>query len=384
MIFNNIVRAFQHDRKKFLIMLLDILRVNPIFVFQCSVFLMFPSINSAVMIFLGSLAGHLVINIKLMLMLARDTRRVITGCLDKGFTGETYKIQQLFSRLFENHIEVFEDIEKWLIRLNETWKVTFDQMLKVHIARGTPLYTCYTNTQLFVSHLFISNIPNEEDGVQKFFLLHEIGHTIVRMAAKPIDLIVGLIPYLFYIFWLVLTLHWTKDALVITIAFALATIVWRGEYKQRIKTSLLLDEILADCIAIDYLSRKDLQKVSRNRLVPVKLLDKNMSPLHNSIRLAKLKENIELALKGDDKQTFESSITDYLPESDIVSLLVAVLLISIPAIYAIAPSGSTLILSGLIDVILAVLFFVSFVLYKKWDSVLEGKLTVQFPAVPLA
>jgi len=374
--------AFNKDKKKFTASILEILRTNPILVFQLSVFFGNPSFTSFLLVLIGTFAGNLLVNIKFMIGLSFSTYRLLVD-LRKGFSGQTYSVRELFKDSLDGHEENFKDIEKYLIQLNGTRNVSFDDMVKVHVAPGSCKFVCYTNNQLFESHIIISNIPKEGDGVQKFFILHEISHIIVRMLTQPVDLALGLLPYYFYILWILFFIQWTTNSFIVLLALLLSMILWNEDRKQRLNTSRLLDEILADCMAIGYMSADDLEKLSKNRLVPKLLNDRAMIPLHNSMRLAKLRENINNAVSGKwgEGQVFEKLIVDYLPESNIRILFLGVLLLALPAYYATSSSWTKVLTFFGIDILFLLLFFGSLFIYGVFRSLLQKRLDAQFPNV---
>jgi len=374
--------AFNKDKKKFTASILEILRTNPILVFQLSVFFGNPSFTSFLLVLIGTFAGNLLVNIKFMIGLSFSTYRLLVD-LRKGFSGQTYSVRELFKDSLDGHEENFKDIEKYLIQLNGTRNVSFDDMVKVHVAPGSCKFVCYTNNQLFESHIIISNIPKEGDGVQKFFILHEISHITVRMLTQPVDLALGLLPYYFYILWILFFIQWTTNSFIVLLALLLSMILWNEDRKQRLNTSRLLDEILADCMAIGYMSADDLEKLSKNRLVPKLLNDRAMIPLHNSMRLAKLRENINNAVSGKwgEGQVFEKLIVDYLPESNIRILFLGVLLLALPAYYATSSSWTKVLTFFGIDILFLLLFFGSLFIYGVFRSLLQKRLDAQFPNV---
>ena len=374
--------AFNKDKKKFTASILEILRTNPILVFQLSVFFGNPSFTSFLLVLIGTFAGNLLVNIKFMIGLSFSTYRLLVD-LRKGFSGQTYSVRELFKDSLDGHEENFKDIEKYLIQLNGTRNVSFDDMVKVHVAPGSCKFVCYTNNQLFESHIIISNIPKEGDGVQKFFILHEISHIVVRMLTQPVDLALGLLPYYFYILWILFFIQWTTNSFIVLLALLLSMILWNEDRKQRLNTSRLLDEILADCMAIGYMSADDLEKLSKNRLVPKLLNDRAMIPLHNSMRLAKLRENINNAVSGKwgEGQVFEKLIVDYLPESNIRILFLGVLLLALPAYYATSSSWTKVLTFFGIDILFLLLFFGSLFIYGVFRSLLQKRLDAQFPNV---
>jgi len=374
--------AFNKDKKKFTASILEILRTNPILVFQLSVFFGNPSFTSFLLVLIGTFAGNLLVNIKFMIGLSFSTYRLLVD-LRKGFSGQTYSVRELFKDSLDGHEENFKDIEKYLIQLNGTRNVSFDDMVKVHVAPGSCKFVCYTNNQLFESHIIISNIPKEGDGVQKFFILHEISHIIVRMLTQSVDLALGLLPYYFYILWILFFIQWTTNSFIVLLALLLSMILWNEDRKQRLNTSRLLDEVLADCMAIGYMSADDLEKLSKNRLVPKLLNDRAMIPLHNSMRLAKLRENINNAVSGKwgEGQVFEKLIVDYLPESNIRILFLGVLLLALPAYYATSSSWTKVLTFFGIDILFLLLFFGSLFIYGVFRSLLQKRLDAQFPNV---
>lgn len=371
-------------KKRVLISLLNVLKDNPIFIYQLVVFTKFPSLSSAGMVVVGLVANHLFLNILLMINHTVSRLKVIFGYLNKlkGSSYQTFPVREFF--VSDN--QTYEDIDKWFVKSWFRWfginDVNLDHLVHIHVAESP---YCVANLAsyplaLFESHIFVNDIPKDTKGVRRFYLLHEIGHTQLKIVNSDYALLAGIKHYLFYLCWVGLTIIWTQDAVMSILAFVLALIIWSHERGRRMELIMLFDEILADCFALAYLSKEDLKMLEKNKYFPSLLYDADMPPLYNAVRLSKLKENLLLTLNDKHDEVLEETFK-MIPFPKLLMLTVSMLLIALLGLYAAPPTLWALFWLFILDVILLIFFLLTFIISNSMSAIIKSKLK-ENPSLP--
>lgn len=334
-------------------LVLDILRVNPVLVFQTIAFVRSPSVVSFLLIPLGLIAGHLFVNIIQNAKISYVRYSILPGCVKK-YAGCTYSMYSVREYLSE---EAFRDISDFFgatfIRFFDR-NASLENMVKIYvIKKGTSAVVpsqliCYP-VSLFASHIFVRDEPGKAGPSQRFQILHEIGHTQFRMLVEDFSTMVGLTPLFFYLCWLAGIVVWSSALLVPLLCFVAVMILFNEDRKLRIEQMRLKDEILADTFAIYNSTRADLQRIAANRLFYAAIKDQSLTPLDNAIRLASLRRNIDLALTGQN-ELLDEEVFSMIKPSSIGFLGSAVFVIGIFGFFAAPVTGWTLLWYGLVTV----------------------------------
>jgi hypothetical protein len=372
---------YRADRFKVLKGLVSLVRTQPIFLYQLVVFARYPSWAGAGMVFLGLVVDQLAVNIVFLYKVLRSRRQLISGCLDRmqGCTFERYPASDFLEP------SVHTDIDDWYVsrmfRMLKMSKVRLENMVKIYVVSG-PAYieqlSCFYDPLFFNSYIFITDPPEDTHGVRRFFILHEIGHTQMALATNKAALYLWMWPYLFFVLWVALTATWNAGTLAIGAAYLCAMLVWSEEWKRGVAEVRALSELVADCFALGYLSPDELARVARNQKLSV-LLDRDMSDLQNTTRLARLRENIELTMRGDDDAVLERTFSAT-PEPPWSLLLATAGLVSVVGLCGAPPTTRMVGWTAALVVVLLVWFLLLFVIKGVYDHVVEARLSGGAPA----
>lgn len=343
--------------------------------YQLVVFTRYPTLTSAGMVVVGLAAGWLFLQILLMLHHIASRAKVISGCLNKlqGSTYRTFTVRECFA----SDEETYEDIDKWFVK---SWfrfygirnlNISIDHLVHIHVVESPACLATLASypLALFESHIFVHDTPEETKGLRRFYLLHEVGHTQLRIATFDLGMLAGVKHYLFYLCWVGLTVAWGGDVFVVLLSMVLAMVALYKENHRRMESVRLVDEVVADGFALGYLSKENLKLLAKNKYFPDILRDDDMSPLFNAIRLAKLKEHLALARDGWDDELIERTF-EMLPTPALTTLTAMVLLAALPGLYAAAPTLWTLLWFLILDAALLLAFLISFVVSNMMNSVI--------------
>lgn len=334
--------------------------------------------TSAGMVFISLAASHLFLNILLMMNHTSSRLKVIYGCLHKlkGSSFQTFTVEEFF----DDDGETYKDIDKWFVkswfRFYRIRDISLNHLVRIHVVQSS---VCVTNLAshplaLFESHIFLHDGPEDTTGVRRFYLLHELGHTQLKILTSDFSLLAGIKHYLFYLCWVGTTVAWCGDVFIVLLAVVLATVSLSQERRRRLEMVKLVDEIMADGFALAYLSKENLALLEKNKYFPDILYDSHMSPFFNTIRLAKLRENLSLVINGGVDDLIEQAF-EMLPLPRLVTLAALVLLIAIPGLYAAAPTPRTLLWFLAFDAALLLAFLVAFFVSNVMSAVINSTLS---------
>ena len=116
--------------------------------------------------------------------------------------------------------------------------------------------------------------------------------------------------------------EWTGHALIMIVLIS-GIAVWRAEIRRLRQIEKLVEELTADAFSVGYMSEDDRNRLSKSRLIH-RLVDKDLPKLHNSIRIAKLKESLELVAAGEEDHLFDQTF-DEISFFDLNTILSALL-----------------------------------------------------------
>jgi hypothetical protein len=366
---NNLVYGFRRSRVKMAAAVLCIFQTHPAVVFQTVVLLRFPTVVSAAMLVLGSLANHLLVNVIFLLRGAR------MWTLLHEELRSTFREFTFHSVTAESYLEGadYTDMEFWLVKKIRGASATLNDTVRVHVwsKPGAVVANLASySVPLGDAHVFLSDEPGSLHGIRRFQVLHEIGHALMRTATSTAFIELGLVPSLFLLCWFASMAEWTLHALTSALAFTALVVVWRSEiYRQR-QVGRLMAEIAADGFAVGYLSPEDCRAVARSALLPY-LKDRDLSEIYNSMRLARLRELLRLGESGDSDRTLALSTAD-LPQLTLEASVPMILLVGVMGIYAADPTSRTVALTGaLTGGLLIVAFFLAHMLVFSHRALLH-------------
>jgi hypothetical protein len=330
------------------------------------------------MVVLGLIASHLVLQIVLMTRNSLVRWLLISGYLKEldGCTYTTFKVRDYFEQETEN----YEDIDKWFIksmfRMIGLPNASIDHLVHIHVASGPRRswnLAAYP-LPLFESHLFVHEGPPTATGIQKFLLLHEIGHFVM----KPINSEFGLTPFIFLLGWISLTGAWNSTMLITTACYVLAIALWREGTRHSLASVALADELLADAFALGYLGKETLLKMAGNKYLFSYLNDNNLNPTSNSIRLSKLRRDIDRRLAGNDDDMIQETLA-MVPRPTLIAVVATILLVGLTGTVATAPSPRTLFWFLILDVVLLAVFLFMLMLALGMEQVVQDRIAEPLP-----
>ncbi|HEU0052135.1 MAG TPA: hypothetical protein VFQ39_03115 [Longimicrobium sp.] len=332
------ILAFRHEPRKAVVALLDPLKTHPVVVFQAVVFARAPSLTSAAMFVLGSLANNLIVNIALGFRGARTWMALRREVLDK-FRGFTFR-EVPVDRYLDGPARA--DMEFWLVGKVRGAAASLNDVVKVHVWRrpGTVVANLASySVPLGDSHIFLSDEPESVKGIRRYQVLHEIGHALVRTGTNTVFVETGMVPALFFAAWYLAMSEWTIHTLTGGLAYLAVLAVWRADIVRQRRVGRLTAEVVADGFAVSYLSAEDCRATAASPMLG-NLKDRELSATHNAVRLERLREMLALKAAGDLEGAFRLSVADVeLPTLD--GALSAILLFGAMALYATPPDGRT-------------------------------------------
>lgn len=373
-----LIDAYLRSPRRFALMLLDMSSVNPLTVYQTVIALLHPSLVAFSMIPIVALIGHFAINARVMTRLSIGAHRIVSGCLARGITGVTVTASDVLRSRYAGGEEHYNDMEKWLVQFNGLLVRKLDDMISIHYAPGSGVFTTYTHSQLYSSHIFVSALPSATSPIQKFFFLHEISHALMYIWTRPIGSIAALPAHMCMGAWLSYTLPWNSVLISPVLAFVIAVVVWHERAAWSARRLRMHSEIVADAMAIVYLDDSDLKALAKSRILAV-LRDRELTPFENTLRRAALLEHIALALDGDRDEVIKRAAEDVAisaPRFVEVLFLASVILL---ATQAQEPTLAQLWVAGAMLVAAFLVLAVVALLWVAFQAFLSVKLQESFP-----
>lgn len=371
---------FLNNKGLMLRAIFNLLITNPIFVFQVTVFVLNPSFKSFLLIIIGTLAGHIVYNIKLMVSLALDTYRFLKDVL-KGLSGKTYSIKSILDTISEQPEYIYDDMENYFVQFNGARSKRFDDIADIHVDPGCCLLKCYTSNLLFKSHIVLGNIPKKRNALQKYLVLHEICHVLVRMISQPTEIFAGMLPNYLFFAWVLLFVDLNANSIILLLSILIAMLLWQEGDKIKQQDFRLVDEILADTIALAYISKEDVIKLLDNKYIFKLLNDESMSSIQNEIRLSIFKKNAQDINDNslDIKKVIHELKFDRVVSASILILFTKVFLLVLPSIYYPSPTWMNVFTAFLVLLITTVIFVISLFSYFVIEGLTSKRLEALFP-----
>lgn len=373
-----LVDAFRRSPRRFALMLLDMSSVNPLTVYQTVVALLNPSVIAFSMIPIVALIGHFAINARVVTRLAIGARRIVSGCLARGISGMTVTASDVLRSRYIGGEESYRDMEKWLVQFNGLLARKLDDMIAVHYAPGSGVFTTYTHSQFYSSHVFVSALPTATSSIQRFFFLHEISHALMYISTRPIASIAALPAHLCMAAWLIYTLPWKADLVGPVLGLLITVLVWHERAAWNARRLRVLSETAADAMAIIYLDDSDLKTLAKSRVL-ASLRDSELTPFENTLRRSALLEHISLALDGNRDEVIKRSSEDLAitaPRYFEVLFLASVILL---ATYSQAPTLSHLWVAGALLIVALLALVVAALLWMAFQGILSSELQKKFP-----
>jgi len=375
-----IMDAFRRSPRRFALMLLDMGFVNPLLLHQVAIAVLHPSLASVALIPMLAFLGHLAINIRMMAALAVGSQRVISDCLAKGVSGTTLRVSDVLAQGgYQDAAGIYADLERWLLQFNGLTRRTLDEMICVHYAPGSGIFKAYSQSQFYCSHLFISSLPTPGSPFQRFFFLHEIGHSLTYIFTRPISTVAAVPAQVCFAGWLIYSLPWTAAVAGPALAFLVTLAAWHERARWNAQAHRGLSEIMADTLAVRYLGDSDLKRLSSSPILSG-LRDEALTHLQNVTRKGALREHVNMALKGKGDEATDQAMAAFAitPPRFLEGLAVASVLLL--AAHAVPSTGGDLWVAAVSLVVALAVFAVIVVFYQASRGALTAALDEKFPA----
>ena len=200
------------------------------------------------------------------------------------------------------------------------------------------------------SYIFIRDEPDSIKPIGRYFIHHEIGHTLFTAARHQVRILYGNRTIILFAVWFLLTAQWNLETALIEVLLILAATYVSFQYRQSSQKSRLEDEVWADNFAISSLSENDKKKLLSFFSKYPFPADSALSDEQNKSRSEYLLKNLQSSLENK-----KINVNDKFPEIfaydnasqaySLLSVYISAALIFFIALVAPSPTTSSLIKS---------------------------------------
>lgn len=278
----------------------------PIIFFQIIILIRFPSIAALVILIEGIIANVLFNNILAGFDSFMRLSQLFKGFIEK-FSECTYIQYNIENYLDRDALEQANEYSFGHLSRSFGWRFMpekLEENIHILVVKKSPLNVVPKQLTTYSmpfdkAYIFVRDEPERIKGVGKFFIYHEIGHTLYTAARHKIRILYSNKTFLFFLFWSLWFVDWHYQSFLIAIAFVLTSITMLREWNRRINKSNLEDEMWADIFAISSLPDKDRIRVARYFSRYPFPPDSRMDEQQNTLRVKNLTFNLEEASKDD-------------------------------------------------------------------------------------
>lgn len=278
----------------------------PIIFFQIIILIKFPSVVALVILIEGIIANVLFNNILAGFDSFIRFCQFFQGFIEK-FSECTYIQYNIENYLDQDALEQANEYSFGHLSRTFGWRFMSEKLEEnIHIlvvkkspSNVVPKQLTTYSIPFDKAYIFVRDEPERIKGVGKFFIYHEIGHTLYTAARHKIRIVYSNKTFLFFLFWSLWFVDWHYQSFLIAVAFVLTSITMLREWNRRINKSNLEDEMWADIFAISSLPDKDRIRVSRYFSRYPFPPDSRMDEQQNTLRVNNLTLNLERASKDD-------------------------------------------------------------------------------------
>lgn len=363
-----IKRSFASDRHKAISIAINFLRLRPIFLFHFSSLFLNFSISSLVLVPITFILSEVLVQIRFMSGAINQFKNVYSEIIQK-FNLESVNFFLLNEVLDQ---ETYVDINTWFIQPTNLPGMSrgLDDIVRVcqvdeegKISVTTPTFS----TPAMRSDIFISDNPHKLKGFRRFIFLHEIGHACMSTITNQPETMVGVVPYMGFMIWLIFRASWSAEFVVLFFALVCYTILWKQEINRIAQRSRLFSEMLADVFALGYMHKEEiekLQEVAKKDLFVDQIYDKTLSSVHNSFRIFKMRESINLILQDKYEDALGSIFNNEdLNTPQLVSTLSSAIFLMLFSYYALPTTWNIV---GIVSVVTLILLLYFNYLTSRW------------------
>ena len=374
---------WKYKRKEFFRGLLATLRDRPLLCFAVAYFLVYPSLSSFFGVFVILLLSQFLNELLGQAAVIANQHRIVEGAIAPLVNDYPdikifeHKVSEYMDRFnyFDMSVFLVESFQKLMpvksIRENP---MTLDDTLSVYVFETDLAMLENVSTYpspLRQSYIIFDHRPEECGFFQRFMILHETAHALLRIAKLPFYSQFGrplIIINLAIINFLYKISAWGIAIIIV------AYLINHKERRTNRENANLRDEVFCDSMALMYLQEKDFQRLASYTNLPNQLRDTSLSDEHNRMRLETLRDNINARKNGDDLFDKVEGISWLNPKPSILILVLTNIIIAVAVLFAAARSYLLLKASVLL-IVLFLLFLWSHRITARNGFRLEGLLS---------
>jgi len=307
---------------------------HPIVLYQSVVIVCHPTLSSLLLLIVGTTTSLLFTSFLVQFYNYARIGSVSAGFL-KQYPDCVYKRYRVSDYLPTDVLEAAKNLTFLNIFPYNRFglKNKIDDFIKIYTVKlGSKVRDC---PQQFASYpppvlgygrayIFIRDEPEKIRTVGKFFIYHEVGHTLMLATFPMLRIVLGSKTFLFFGLWAGLTLTWKIETLMLALAFTLVLITLSKEWQRRSDQLGRWEEVAADGFAIQSLNKDERERVD-SFFQKYPFNDQSMSVFENQFRNALFHYNIRLA-NEERLDYFESIPLEKLPFETSASLVLITLL----------------------------------------------------------
>lgn len=230
-----------------------------------------------------------------------------TGFLEK-FKDCTYKPYSVGDYLSKESVQRVEELSS--SGMANRLKIPllsgiFDADINIYAVRRNNSSICPKQLTSYMipfdsSYIFVRDDPDKIKCIGKYFVYHEVGHTLYTSARHQIRMLYDNKTVILFLIWLLLLFQYKLELMFVIVALFLSSISLSKEYKRREEQAKLEDEIWADNFAISALSKKEREKIlSFFKKYPFPS-NSNLTSSQNTQRAECLNANLAVSLDSQD------------------------------------------------------------------------------------
>lgn len=362
--------------------LLMLVRLQPIFFYQATVLTCFFSWPAAALLVSGYLTNFIFVALVATSSLLAQRSILVASylkefqeCSYKKHKVEDYLSSEAFARANELSFQkALNTIGFSMYNFAHDVKIF---AVKKGRSKRRPLQLKAYSVPYLYSYIFLWTDPEQTQGLQKFFVYHEVGHVLREPVLAKARLSSGNKSLFFFLIWVSWTTTWTLHTALIFTALITVFLVLSSEWKARIQSHRLKDEMAADYFALKSLTEEE-------RLIVAKYfsthpLPHDVSLQENNRRRA---EEFNVNIAGEKKDEMETTSANDLDENRESPLLLTALLLIITLgtisgepTWELVWSNAKFVLAPL-SILLLLVMFLTMLVGDHIDSVIDPQVSL--------
>lgn len=336
---------WKYKRQELFRGLLASLRDRPLVCFAMAYVFVDPSLYAFLGIFIILFLSQFINELLSQATVITNQHNILQGAIAPLVNGYPdlkifeHKVSEYMDRFkyFDMSVFLVESFQKLIpIKSMKKNPMTLDDTLSVYVFETDLAMLENVSTYpapLRQSYIIFDHRPIECGFFQRFMILHETAHVLIRFAKMSFysqfgrSLIIINLAIIIFLFKISL---W-GIALILA-----AYLMNHKERRLNRETADLRDEVFCDSIALMYQEDKDFQRLASYANLPNQLKDTSLSEEHNRIRLKTLRDNIQVRKKGDDLLDELDKMSWLNPKPSIFRLVFTNILLGAAVLFSVA------------------------------------------------